>query len=215
MAMKLKDNLNNYGYAVERAVLPKASLVQVDSATALMISRWLAGEVSDADFWSCHFGGVRDQTLYRIHNLEKKHPSIIQLVESPPFKELVRSVVGETALPTAFALVIKMPWSGAAVPWHRDPVNVPPMTIFNFSIYLDNSNLDNGCLEVVPSSHLLPLAIDAATERPEGAVPVPVDQGDVIVHDVRIIHGSAISCSGKCRRSIVIEYRAAHLLREL
>jgi len=41
---------------------------------------------------------------------------------------------------------------------------------------------------------------------PPTAVPVPAEPGDVLVHDVRIEHGSPVSESETGRRAIVVEY---------
>jgi phytanoyl-CoA hydroxylase len=150
--------------------------------------------------------------LYRIHNLEAKHPSVRQIAEAPVLRQAVASALGEQGMSSAFALTIKMPGGGGAVPWHRDPVDNRPGRIFNFSIYLDGSFEENGCLEVLEDSHLLPLDGGVGPFRPVGAQPVMARRGDVIIHDVRLIHGSAAIVSLKRRRSIVIEFRAGDLL---
>jgi ectoine hydroxylase-related dioxygenase (phytanoyl-CoA dioxygenase family) len=40
-----------------------------------------------------------------------------------------------------------------------------------------------------------------------GALPVPVKPGDVIFHNILVVHGSA-SCSSPLRRTVYYEYRA-------
>jgi ectoine hydroxylase-related dioxygenase (phytanoyl-CoA dioxygenase family) len=171
-----------------------------------MIANWRAGRVDDKDYWS--YEDAKGCVLYRIHHLETKDARIKELAERNKLMRLVHSVVAEGATPTAFALIIKMPQLGAGVPWHRDLVSVPPNIIYNFSIYLDDSTQGNGCLEVVPGSHLFPDTFKVEDgRRPKDAHCVTARRGDIIIHDVRLVHGSAFSYSSCHRRSICIEFR--------
>jgi hypothetical protein len=205
MAITPRDMLKDQGYTTVHGVFQPADLDPVSKLTDSMITQWQKGMIDDSDYWSYRSGEAK--ILYRIHNLETKNELIPRLVEYPSFKSLVHEIVGESTVPTAFALVIKMSGRGAKVPWHRDPVVTPPTTIFNFSIYLDESDAENGCLAAVPGSHLYDDAYVVSTERPDNALDISAHIGDVIVHDVRLIHGSGKSMSLRQRRSIVIEFR--------
>lgn len=207
MAITLNKQLRRFGYAVVRSFFSIEELSPVSHLTASMIGNWRAGLVDDEDYWS--YENAEGYVLYRIHHLETKDARIKELAEQNELMKLVHSVVAEGATPTAFALIIKMPRLGAGVPWHRDLVDVPPNTIYNFSIYLDDSTRGNGCLEVVPGSHLFPdnFKMEADGRRPEDAHCVTAQRGDIIIHDVRLVHGSAFSYSSRQRRSICIEFR--------
>jgi ectoine hydroxylase-related dioxygenase (phytanoyl-CoA dioxygenase family) len=205
MAITLRDRLKEQGYVTMHGIFQPSDLDAVSQLTASMIAQWQQRLVNDSDYWSYQAG--EDTILYRIHHLETKHELIPRLVEYPPFKRLVHEIVGEAAVPTAFALVIKMPGRAAKVPWHRDPIATPPATIFNFSIYLDESDAENGCLAAIPGSHLYDDAYVVSQEQPDNAMDIPAHIGDVIVHDVRLVHGSGKSTSLRQRRSIIIEFR--------
>lgn len=43
--------------------------------------------------------------------------------------------------------------------------------------------------------------------KKSGAIPVPVKPGDVILHNILVVHGSA-SCKSPLRRTVYYEYRA-------
>jgi phytanoyl-CoA hydroxylase len=93
------------------------------------------------------------------------------------------------------------------VPWHRDRLGVPAHAVANFSVYLDDSTPDNGCVEFAVGSHVLPDEADVAEVRAAGPVEAaPAAAGDVLVHDARIVHGSAGNHSSRLRRSIIIEF---------
>ena len=109
--------------------------------------------------------------------------------------------------PTAMAVCLKVPYCGAAVPWHRDPITAEWGTVFNLSLYLDESTVDNGCLEFVPGSHrdgrpLEPL--DETLLRP-----LEARRGDALIHDVGVIHGSRPNRSSSLRRALVVEFQKA------
>jgi phytanoyl-CoA hydroxylase len=202
----LKYSLRSQGYAVARCLFDAADLKSISSATSAMIEEWYGGRRDDPDFW--HFVPEgRDPVLYRIHNLEKnKHHSVGELVNSPRLRSLVENLYGSRAEPTAHALIVKIPSRSCITPWHRDPVAVPPCSVYNFSVSLDDSSSENGCLEVLPGSHLFPADYPVGAERPEGSVAVPTRVGDVAIHDVRLIHGSGVSTSPRIRRSVVVEF---------
>lgn len=209
--MSLRNQLAQNGYLRIARLFEIEDLKVVMEATNNLIQDWKKNVTNDPDFWSYQPPDEPRPILYRIHNLETKHPSIMDLVEHPKLRHYVELLVGKSARPTAFALTIKLENHGLAVPWHRDPVSAPPSTIFNFSIYLDNSNLQNGCLEVVPKSHLVSEDyIPTGQGQPQGAIPIEVAPGDVVVHDVRLLHGSAEVSNAPLRRAIVTEFRPSN-----
>jgi phytanoyl-CoA hydroxylase len=171
-----------------------------------LIGRFTEDGYRAEDYWNYDVEGERP-VLYRVHNLEKQDWPEAELLHRPELAELAARFVGEPVVPTAFALVLKEPVRAGGVPWHRDRVNVGPHTVCNLSICLDDAGPENGCLEGVPGSHLLPDDADVAVVRDTGPrVPIPVSRGDVVVHDVRLVHGSGVNPTERWRRTIVIEY---------
>jgi len=114
-------------------------------------------------------------------------------------------------------MVFKCAGGGASVPWHRDSNTslVDETPIFNVGIYLDHSDPTN-CLWAIPGSHLWS---DQRAETEvqcknksnrfdrDGAFPLPMNPGDVILHNVRTVHGSAASRSN-LRRVLYFEFRS-------
>lgn len=214
MVLSLHEQLKEQGYAVVKNLVSEQDLAEVCAVTEGMIERWQAGEIQDEDFRCCESAEAQRSILYRIHNLEKKHPSINGVFELPAVMNLVQSVLGDGAAPTVCALIVKLPLFGGRVPYHCDPIDVDPGTVFNFSVFLDESTRENGCLEVVPGSHLLPPRVGFFDERPAGVEFVTAKRGDVVIHDVRIFHGSSTSCSPNLRRSICAEFQPAYMLNK-
>jgi hypothetical protein len=201
----LRDELRSRGFALARGVFTTEGLLNAQTTTQTLIDDWFAGRGrQDPDLWSCPAGEPPVETLYRIHRFETKTDVPRTLVSSPRFERLLLDVFGSEAVPTECAVTLKVPGRGVEVPWHRDPVDAPRFSVYNFTIYLDDSGPDNGCLHAVPGSHL---ENGETSERmPEAAVPIPAAAGDVLVHDVHLEHGSPSSDAPRGRRAIVIEF---------
>ncbi|MEM7571618.1 MAG: phytanoyl-CoA dioxygenase family protein [Bacteroidota bacterium] len=98
-----------------------------------------------------------------------------------------------------------------------------------FSLALSDSDLENGCLQVVPGSNQEP---ELRAHRPKGAssdatdvkrddnhtlvietrttdevVYLPVKRGDLTIHDEKIVHGSGGNTSDRWRKTYVAAYR--------
>ncbi|WP_317618471.1 phytanoyl-CoA dioxygenase family protein [Paenibacillus sp. PL91] len=141
------------------------------------------------------------------------HPFILNTVEK---------LQGANFIPTWDSLVVKVPNNAASVPWHRDAA-VPEdcqdsRPIFNVDFYLDNSD-EHSCLWVIPGSQNW--AASEAEERcsrpgfvTSDAVPVPMRAGDVILHNIQLLHGSPEGEGNALRRTVYYEFRAGEIEAE-
>jgi phytanoyl-CoA hydroxylase len=204
-----RDNvaeLRGRGFTLVRGCVEASVLERLRAEAAALIARFGDGERGE-DYWAYAVRGRPLPMLYRIHNLEKQGAATISdLFGGPAQGTLAAALLGGRARATVCAMVIKTR-GVAEVPWHRDRDDTPPHTALNLSVYLDASQSDNGCFEAVPGSHLLPDGADAVTVRDRGPrVRVPADPGDVLAHDVRLVHGSGPNQDGAVRRSIITEF---------
>ncbi len=116
--------------------------------------------------------------------------------------------------------------------WHQDlgywPSGTPDTRTVTCSLALDDADLENGCLQVVPGSHLesqlrphRPSAWATSPELREEAhtltvelgardrvVSLPVRRGSISVHNERIVHGSPGNRSDRWRRTYVLAHRS-------
>ncbi len=117
--------------------------------------------------------------------------------------------------------------------WHQDQaywIETPDQRTATFWLAIDQSTLENGCMRFVvgsnrePSlrphrplhgdrekSHTLVADVDEARDRIR---PVPIQRGDVTVHDERVIHGSGGNFSPGWRRAYIVAFRAESTVRE-
>ena len=96
---------------------------------------------------------------------------------------------------------------------HRD-VRHWSRTIATVLIYLEETNLENGCTRVVPGSHHLPafthLKDEAIQEiAARQAIPLPMPAGGLLAIDSMIIHSAGINRTDRTRMSMTLGYHSA------
>src|SRR5271169_7007457 len=147
--------------------------------------------------------------------LAARHPKIVAVL-----KDLWGKVRFDTG-----KLNMKSAGYGAPIEWHQDWAFYPHTNedLAAVGIMIDDVDMENGPMMVVPGSHKGPIhdhhgqdgrfcgAID-----PENcdidlsrAVPCLGEAGSITIHHVRAIHGSATNFSGRSRRFLLYQYRAA------
>lgn len=196
------------GYALSPRLLGDPLLARLRAEADRLVRRFTDGGHRSDDYWYFERAVSRDLVLYRIHKLQRQGSAAINdLFADGLLHALARDVLGVPAKSTVCAMIVKMPRVAARVPWHRDRTSVPPHTVCNLSLFLDDSTTANGCLEFVPRSHLSPAEVDGDEVLQRGPVrAVPAQAGDVLIHDVRVVHGSRTNETESFRRSIVVEF---------
>lgn len=203
------------GYLVLRDRVPAPLLRKLRAAG----DRWItagAGRDNDdpanADF---HFKGGPDvRTMFRVDYLhDKGEPVSLELLGAPCILGIAAGLAAPNFVPTYESMVFKAEGDGAAIEWHQDAVHPRKHRIFNVDIYLDDSVAGAGALRVVPGSHRRKQDICAIEEdggwAPEGVTEVEMAPGDVLIHDVMLVHGSPPVSGNALRRTIYYEFRAA------
>lgn len=115
--------------------------------------------------------------------------------------------------------VAKPPQARTELPWHQDNGYTPlvPEEYVTCWLALDDAELDNGCLWVIPGSHrqgTLPHHNGAGPFRvghdgPDlDGVPVPVERGSVLVFSSLLMHRSGPNTTDRPRRAWIIQWCA-------
>ncbi len=205
------------GYVILKGVLPKEELKNLQSESQRLIEEILAG--GPADKW-CNRGpeGVPYYLTY-LHS--QPNSASLRLLANPTILDLAVRMVGEDCVPTFESLVFKLPGNGSSVPWHRDAEfdRSTGHRIFNVDIYLDHSTTDNGVVWVVPESvhwsreRIREYLAMPTFEKP-GMVAAEVEPGDILLHDIMVLHGSDINRKQSLRRVIYYEFRSARQILE-
>ena len=159
------------------------------------------------------------EVFFRVNYLHNKRESAsLELLGSPQVLGVAESLCGENFVPTYESMVFKKAGDGEKIPWHQDAVHTRKHRVFNFDLYLDESKAGNGTLRVVPKSQktvqdACHVAIEHGWDLP-GVIQVELEPGDVLLHDVMVLHGSERTIGKNLRRTIYYEFRAAEMILE-
>ena len=160
----------------------------------------------------------------RIKTPHLHHPEYARAARHPKIVQVLTELWGTARFDTG-KLNMKSAGYGAPVEWHQDWAFYPHTNddLATVGIMLDDCDMENGPMMVIPGSHLGPVydhhgpdgrfcgAIDPEASGLDlsRAVPCLGKAGSITVHHVRAVHGSATNFSGKQRRFLLFQYRAA------
>jgi len=160
----------------------------------------------------------------RIKTPQLHHPEYARAARHPKIVEVLADLWGTVRFDTG-KLNMKSAGYGAPIEWHQDWAFYPHTNedLAAVGIMLDDCEMDNGPMMVIPGSHRGPIydhhgpdgrfcgAIDPEASGLDlsQAAPCLGKAGSITVHHVRAVHGSATNFSGKPRRFLLFQYRAA------
>jgi ectoine hydroxylase-related dioxygenase (phytanoyl-CoA dioxygenase family) len=212
------------GYLKVQNVIPADTLAQLQQITRDMIegSRQVTQSNDVYDLDEGHSSA--EPRLTRIKLPHKQHPLFWEVLRASPVTEVLNDLLGPDTIISTSKLNTKAPGGGAAVEWHQDWAFYPHTNddLLAFGVMLDDVDQANGPLKVIPGTHRGPIlshhldgifagAIDPDDPlfEPEKAVTLTGRAGDMTVHHVRLLHGSAPNRSDRARLILFYELAAA------
>ena len=157
--------------------------------------------------------------------------ALYDLYTHPAITAVLRVIVGpEVTLHGISVIRVKLPEdSGTAIPWHQDShyynerkrgsfeANTEHMRVITTWVPLVDSNLDNGCLWVIPGSHRWGFLAGARAatghvqipedvERRGTPTPLPMRPGDVVFLTNLTLHASKVNGTDRVRWSHDFRY---------
>ncbi|WP_428927738.1 phytanoyl-CoA dioxygenase family protein [Marinibacterium sp. SX1] len=198
--MPVTDSYENDGYV---------------SPIAVMTPDEAAGHVEALRVQEAKFGGqLSTATNAKAHLL---FPFLWDIVQDPRIVDHVERILGPDILCWGSSFFAKEPGSASVVPWHQDGTcwGLDAPRALTAWVALTPSTPENGCLRVVPGSHrewvrhavrnasssMLPLGEEVAAEVDEDeALLCPLQAGEMSMHHVMLVHGSAPNRATEGRR---------------
>ncbi len=208
------------GYLVLRNWIPQDLLARLQEAGQVWIEEGLHAPEDDPNYRDYMFARrSHGRVMFRVNYVHNKgQAASLELLGAPQVLAVAESLCGPNFVPTYESMVFKQEGDGEAIKWHQDAVHPRGHRIFNFDLYLDPSRADAGALRVIPRTQLQRQDICALTERwgwnPPGVITVEMQPGDVLLHDVMVVHGSEQVEGKALRRTIYYEFRAAEEILE-
>ena len=213
------------GFLVVPDLLGKDELEEIRDVIATLVAD--AGEIdTHTDVYDLEPGHRRgDPRVRRIKQPHKVHPVFERIVRKPDVLDVVAGLIGPNLRLQGSKLNMKAARYGSPVEWHQDWAFYPHTNddILAIGVMLDDMDLENGPLMVVPGSHRGPVwnhhgddgrfcgLVDPADIEAEiaRAVPLTGRAGSMSFHHVRALHGSALNTSDRDRNLLLYEIMAA------
>ena len=155
---------------------------------------------------------------------------LLDFLLAPQVLDLVECVVGPDILLWSSHFISKDPLTGRATPWHEDSAYWMGRLdrydkIVTVWLALDDVDRDNGCMQVIPGSHLYfgsssYRGVDTTVNTFKSeitdidlsqAVPFELRRGECSLHDGRIRHGAEPNTSDRRRLGYTMRYLSARV----
>lgn len=144
-----------------------------------------------------------------------------ELSDSPKLLDAVETLLGPDLVFHYSKINMKPPSIGSVVEWHQDVTYYPLTNASSLAvlIYLDDADVENGCLQVIPGRHNGPIlnhtrdgyfvgkVVDPVDES--AAVPLEGKAGTAIFMHCMTPHASVTNRSNRPRRTLILSYRSA------
>jgi non-haem Fe2+, alpha-ketoglutarate-dependent halogenase len=160
---------------------------------------------------------------YAIDRYQDRIALLHDLARTPAILDVVEDILGPNVICWATHFFCKMPGDDKGVSWHQDCSYWPltPSKTVTVWLAIDDADRDNGCMQVIPGTHLnghlpfresdeeernvLTQTIERATRfgRP---VDVELKAGEFSLHSDLLIHGSLPNQSKRRRTGLTLRY---------
>lgn len=219
------------GYIVLDDVITEAEMATFEP----LYQEFIEGKVPDMGKDFCDMSGPYDRKFeeFQLVNAvlpRKYRPELIGNIFERRADSIAKQLIGNDIALDYDQFLAKRPRKGGAkFAWHQDlgywPTGTPDTITTTCSLALDDADQSNGCLQVVPGSHLeeglrphRPMSasgdrdeshvLTAELKEDDEVVFLPVKRGSISVHNEKIVHGSAGNESERWRRTYIIAHRS-------
>jgi phytanoyl-CoA hydroxylase len=226
--MTIDDVLERYnrdGYALVHNLLSDAEVGMLQAITDQVSAQAMGaeGETPIFDFEDGHT--PEDPRIQRIKKPHRIDPFYNALARHARILSIVRKLIGENVRLSHSKINMKAARLGSPLEWHQDWAFAPHtnMATCVVSVMIDDTDMENGAMQVLRGSHKGPLiehhddenyfvgAIAPGTlgMNLSAAVSLTGRAGTISFHHPLTIHGSGANRSGRQRRILFLEYAAA------
>jgi phytanoyl-CoA hydroxylase len=218
------EQYRELGYLVVPGVLDRDLLAEVRRAVDAIVAA-AAKVIEHTDVYDLEDShSPQAPRVRRIKTPHKHFPFFADLTRSGRITAILAQFLGPDIRLHGSKLNMKSAGYGAPVEWHQDWAFYPHTNddVLATGIYLDDCELENGPMCVVPGTHKGPVydhhadgyfcgAMDPELDGVgyAKAVPLTGTAGSMTIHHARLVHGSALNTSAKPRRLLLHEYAAA------
>ena len=163
--------------------------------------------------------------IRKLARFVKADPRLAAAADHPNVHAVLDQLIGPGHRLIQDMALMKPPHRGAEKPWHQDNAYfdwTPLDGILGVWIALDEATVENGCMQIVPGSHVDGPAkhfhvrdcqLDDRAVQTERIEVVPLKPGGALFFSGLIHHGTPANTSATRRRALQFHYAGAHCRR--
>lgn len=209
------------GYLLVRGVFTADEVNQMRQALDGILDRAAKSKLDRSATWQGDYlppEELKKLVLKGFHDVHYHDAAFLLALSHPNMRAILSRLIGPNVQLHHSKMLVKPPEKGAAFPLHQDYPYFPHEnhSMLAASVHLDDSDMENGCLCVIPGSHKMgPVPhvgsyyLDHREYPLSKATPCPAKAGDVLFFNYLTIHGSDINRSDRIRRNVLFQYRDA------
>ena len=167
---------------------------------------------------------------YSISTAHRKYRGVFNLATNSKILDYVSDILGDHFVLWGSHFFCKMPGDGKTVSWHQDASYWPmtPSKTVTIWLAIDDSDRDNACMRVIPTSHMkghltwrpseqdennvLDQTVEQAESFGESPVDLVLKSGEISMHSDLILHGSDRNNSDRRRCGLTLRYAAVDVM---
>ncbi|REJ88420.1 MAG: phytanoyl-CoA dioxygenase family protein [Planctomycetota bacterium] len=212
------------GYAVVDKLLSPGELAALQSR----IAEIAAGPVSSFPREYLEFEPERPEspeTVRKVNNLAEFDPELRQLVCGDAILDVVETLIGPDIKLFGSQCFMKPP-GGVEKPYHQDSAYfcIEPRALVTCWIALDDVTLENGCLWVIPGSHLgrlhdhsepwkigdrVDIQVPQSRIEIDRETPITMPAGSCSFHHSMLLHRSGPNRTDRSRRGLAVHFMSS------
>ncbi|RCK46987.1 hypothetical protein TH25_15785 [Thalassospira profundimaris] len=127
------------------------------------------------------------------------HPAVISLG---------KKLCGENAVPIYLSAQFRTLGERNTINWHQDMVHDRQGPVYTVGLYLDDAKDLDGALRIIPGTQHSRANIAPLTNDCVNSQCIPARRGDIITHDVMLVHCSDNLTQMQRRRTLYVEFRS-------
>ena len=161
------------------------------------------------------------------------HPELFKWLFDDEVLDLVEPILGPDIALFSSHFICKPKGNGKRVPWHEDSAYwkgmIDPVDVVTVWLAIDPSSLENGCMKVIPRTHLtgkkgfsdydavdtvknvFPTEIIKVQRDESKAVALELQPGQASLHDGKLMHGSDPNTSNVRRCGYTMRYMSTRV----
>jgi len=174
--------------------------------------------------------GNPEDVIAKVFKLHRR-PAFASFLRTPDLLPIITGLLGTNDVDCFLSQFIFKNPGAWGQPWHQDSYYfpfTPARPIVGLWLAVTEATLENGCLHVLPGSHVEPVHEHIPDQRPganygymeivdhdmDGQMPTLMQPGDLLVFDSHLMHRSTDNVSNGIRAAMVFHVAAAATVDE-